>query len=144
MATKKSTKPSSLKTVYDVFKRYNNRKISVLGTKYTIYLRTAEKDKELQRNNPPCGYIYADSHYIVVNYDKLKDKAEDNFSDCLSGLYATLRHELVHAFLAESGLDWDSIVVDSGWAVNEEMVDWISKQTEKIHKAYVELGITGE
>ena len=38
-----------------------------------------------------------------------------------------LRHEIVHAFLFESGL-----AENSEWAYNEEMVDWIAKQGPKI------------
>ena len=46
-----------------------------------------------------------------------------------------LRHEIVHAFLYESGLD-----VSSEWARNEEIVDWIALQTPKLQKAFEEAG----
>ncbi|WP_461218455.1 hypothetical protein [Lapidilactobacillus salsurivasis] len=39
----------------------------------------------------------------------------------------TLRHELIHAFLYESGLD-----ANSEWARNEEIVDWIAIQFPKL------------
>lgn len=48
-----------------------------------------------------------------------------------------LRHEIVHAFLYESGLD-GSTWKTHGWAVNEEMVDWIAIQFPKILKAFQE------
>ena len=44
------------------------------------------------------------------------------------------RHELIHAFLYESGLDACS------WANNEEMVDWIAIQFPKLFKAFQEVG----
>ena len=45
------------------------------------------------------------------------------------------RHEIVHAFLFESGL-----AENSEWAQNEEMVDWIAKQGPKLIKAWQEAG----
>ena len=46
-----------------------------------------------------------------------------------------LRHEIIHAFLFESGL-----AENSEWAQNEEMVDWIAKQGPKLIKAWQEAG----
>lgn len=48
----------------------------------------------------------------------------------------TLRHEIVHAFFAESGLRECSLAFDNGWAMNEEMVDWIALQGEKIYAVW--------
>ena len=53
----------------------------------------------------------------------------------------TLRHEIMHAFLNESGLSDSSNRFDSAWAKNEEMVDWFAIQSPKIFKVFVELGI---
>ena len=53
----------------------------------------------------------------------------------------TLRHEIVHAFLTESGLFNNTYNVDAGWSKNEEMVDWFAIQSPKIFKVYSELGI---
>lgn len=45
------------------------------------------------------------------------------------------RHEIIHAFLYESGLSFNS-----DWAVNEELVDWIAIQFPKIAEVYEKLG----
>lgn len=47
-----------------------------------------------------------------------------------------LRHEIVHAFLNESGLAFDSHITNDAWAKNEEMVDWIAIQGAKIYNAW--------
>lgn len=52
----------------------------------------------------------------------------------------TLRHEIIHAFLSESGLEDNSNECDN-WATNEEMVDWFAIQSPKIFKLYKELDI---
>ena len=51
----------------------------------------------------------------------------------------TLRHEITHAFLYESGL-WQNSYGSKCWAQNEEMVDWFAIQEPKIHSAYIEAG----
>lgn len=44
-----------------------------------------------------------------------------------------MRHEIVHAYLYESGLAENSLSV-ANWATNEEMVDWIARQFPKIKR----------
>lgn len=51
-----------------------------------------------------------------------------------------LRHEIVHAFFNESGLKDNAGKMDCAWSKNEEMVDWIAIQGEKIYKAWEEAG----
>ena len=46
-----------------------------------------------------------------------------------------LRHELIHAFLFESGMDQSSAAHEA-CAVNEEMIDWMAIQMPKIMAAY--------
>ncbi|MFD1464645.1 hypothetical protein ACFQ4L_00875 [Lapidilactobacillus mulanensis] len=41
------------------------------------------------------------------------------------------RHELIHAFLCESGL-----AENSDWAQNEEVVDWIARQFPKLFETF--------
>jgi len=51
-----------------------------------------------------------------------------------------LRHEILHAFMFESGLGYNfhaTDVID----VNETMVDWFAIQYPKIKQVFVELGI---
>lgn len=44
-----------------------------------------------------------------------------------------LRHELIHAFFCEAGLD--------DYSSNEQLVDWIAIQSPKIFKIFQELEI---
>lgn len=55
-----------------------------------------------------------------------------------------LRHEIMHAFLNESGLSESSNQHDGAWAKNEEMVDWYAIQSPKIFAVYQSLDILGE
>ena len=52
----------------------------------------------------------------------------------------TLRHEIIHAFLHESGLSDSTMQSPRGWAKNEEMIDWIAFQGPKIYEVWEEVG----
>ena len=51
-----------------------------------------------------------------------------------------IRHEIIHAFLYESGLAENSLSA-SAWGKNEEMVDWMAVQSPKIFRAFREAGV---
>ena len=111
--------------------------VNVLGTKYTIERRTKEQDLRLQKVDGYCDYT---SKIIVCVKHSEKDKDImdlDNFKPIYNRI---LRHELIHAFIYESGLWGDSFGV-SRWAENEEMTDWIAMQFPKIYKVFSELEI---
>ena len=50
-----------------------------------------------------------------------------------------LRHEIIHAFLSESGLEASGNSFGGSWAQNEEMVDWIAIQAPKLFAAFSEV-----
>ena len=53
----------------------------------------------------------------------------------------TLRHELIHAFLNESGLSDSSNCYEGAWTKNEEMVDWFAIQSPKIFEVFKEVSV---
>lgn len=71
-----------------------------------------------------------DKIHFVFNDEEEKD----------SYAKSCLRHEIVHAFLNESGLKESASKCDI-WSKNEEMVDWIAIQFPKILKVYEQLKI---
>lgn len=106
--------------------------VNVLGAEYRIKYKTPKKDKRL---NDIGGYIDFYSKLIVIN--KRKDGELNDYKPYFK---KELRHEIVHAFLYESGLAFNTFCVDGAWALNEEMVDWFAIQGDKIHKAWQEAG----
>ena len=115
--------------------------IDILGTKYKVYTDVpVDKDEGLINR---FGYTSAVERKIVVA-DLNTVEGWNQESDAVKQLQVehTLRHEVVHAFIHESGLWGSSLGVDA-WAVNEEMVDWIALQFPKILKVYQKLGCTG-
>lgn len=110
-------------------------KVKILGTEYEI-ISVEETNDNLEKYpllKDNSGYTDITTKQIYI----LKYKnTEDTFKD-LDVLYKkTLRHELIHAFLYESGLFNNS---NGDWAKNEEVVDWIAIQFEKLLGAFIEL-----
>lgn len=106
--------------------------VNILGTDYEIITQTEEENPKL---NGAYGLCEMYSHKIV-----LRDiKEEPNFYENLEAFKRkVVRHEVVHAFFAESGLR-----NNSDYAENEELVDWIAIQFPKMVKVMSELNVLG-
>lgn len=103
----------------------NEYNISVLGTEYLLKLTNKLKDYGLENCD---GYHDFTTKVCAV------DISENHDSNAIGdiGVYIkqVIRHELIHAFLSESGLN------DESWANNEEIVDWIAFMFPKMLKAF--------
>ena len=104
-------------------------KINILGTEWEIEIHSADEDKNLRD-----GDAYADwtERKIVI-----QNPGEMSFSIALPDVYIknVLRHEIIHAYLYESGLSGNTFSVNS-WADNEEMVDWFARMVPKMVKTF--------
>ena len=115
-------------------------KISVLGTSYTIRKRKYDADPLFEKRSWD-GYCSENTKEIVhcdmTTFPGWEDETPEAVERCEK---ATLRHEIVHAFLNESGLSYSSSRNNNPWAKNEEMVDWIALQGPKIYEAWKKAG----
>jgi hypothetical protein len=116
----------------------SEEEINVLGTIYTIEYKSILKDDKLGEME---GYtdLYK-KHIVIGNIEEreyFKNEPKEKITKVKNKI---LRHEIVHAFLYESGLDANSNKAYS-WAENEEMVDWFAIQSPKIMKVFKELKI---
>lgn len=108
----------------------NKAMVHVLGEVYTIKVIDPATDAKL--NGRRDGYTDTTIKECVV--DNMLEHDPDNKANMEEYKKSVIRHELIHAFLYESGLD-----AASGWAMNEEMVDWIALQFPKLMKAFKEV-----
>ena len=112
--------------------------VNILGTPYTITIKKYNDDEAFSKEGID-GYCYSHTHQIVVCDMSTYKGWEHEPVEVIEGQQKeTLRHEIVHAFLNESGLKSNSNSVDNAWARNEEMVDWIAIQGQKIYAAWQE------
>ena len=107
-------------------------KINVLGTKYTIEERTEHEDEFLKKFD---GYCDKTSKRIVI----VKEKADSELDNWRVYRNQCLRHEIIHAFMIESGLqnDWQH---PNEFGHDETTIDWIAIQFPKMLKAFKEAG----
>lgn len=110
--------------------------INILGTEWTI-ITCEEKESELLNGKNRDG-VTDDSIKTMYVCEK---KPDCELQDYEMWKKLSLRHEIFHAFLFESGLDTSSYIYNEPWAINEEMVDWFAIQAPKIFKVFQELDI---
>ena len=106
-------------------------KVNILGTEYTIIECSSEEDSLLKRID---GYCDKTTKKIVVTTAEPDCELED------FDVYRRkiLRHEIIHAFLFESGLHENMKHPSNGH--DEEMIDWFAAQYPKIEKIFKEVG----
>jgi len=107
--------------------------VDILGAEYAIVIRSEADDKKLEYCDGYCDWTVK---LIAV---KKQEREDDSLHDLALMEKQVLRHEIVHAFLLESGLGHNTIY-GGAWAVNEELVDWIALQGPKIYAAWQEAG----
>lgn len=97
--------------------------ITVLGTVYMIKQRTEEEDVNLVKTD---AYTDSSTKEIVVNVNMMEGAT---IAEPLTYYKKVMRHEIIHAYLEESGLadnaNWDDYH-------NEQLVDWIAIQVPKM------------
>lgn len=106
-------------------------KINILGTEWELKDKTEEQEPKLETCDGYCDHT---SKEIVI---RILEPDKNSVSDLEYYRRKVMRHEIIHAFLFESGLHNNSEAVDA-WATNEEMVDWIAFQGPKIYKVWQE------
>lgn len=112
-----------------------NCKVNILGTEWDIEFKSEKDDPSLIDKD---GYTDESIKKIVI------DNMDVILTDSKKNLYAykkrVIRHEIIHAFLIESGMDGNGNGCEH-WELNEEMVDWFAIQSPKIFKIFQTLDI---
>ena len=102
-------------------------KANILGTTYKIKRKNL-KDADVD------GWFDGTSKTIVIRKDNYNNVG--NFEYLMK---KQLRHEIIHAFLYESGLDCNFEHLQQ-FGHEETIVDWIAIQFPKIYEIYKEVG----
>ena len=105
-------------------------KINISGSEWTIQYRDVETDPILLNGNG--GYTDPSVNLIVI----ANRKKSDDVADFKEIQKRYLRHEIVHAFLYESGLGADFAHPEFGH--EETMINWIAIQFPKILEVFNE------
>lgn len=104
--------------------------IDILGTKYEVKRATESEEPRLKDVTGLTDWTSKKIVLLDIDSGVTLEKADVY-------LKKVCRHEIVHAFLLESGLHECSGESEC-WAANETMVDWFARQGPKIYKAWQE------
>lgn len=108
--------------------KMETKKINILGSEYTLKVCSDAEEPRLDGCDGFCDETTKE--LFAESYSKSGDDPT-----CKANLQVQTnkvkRHEIIHAFLFESGL-----AENSAWAQNEEMVDWIAIQFPKLLEAF--------
>ena len=110
--------------------------VNILGTEYEIVFKDYNKCEEFKRRSIDGYCDCVNRELYVCNMRTYPDLKNEKESYCKKIEKRILRHEIIHAFLNESGLADSSFCYNESWATNEEMVDWIANQGIKLYKAW--------
>lgn len=115
--------------------------VKILGTAYKVRLCVPyDKDPDLKGK---FGYTsFPEKLIVVADICTIPGWEEASDNEILDTFLTTIRHEIIHAYLAESGLSGSSASA-SCWAMNEEMVDWFAIQFPKILETFKKLDCIG-
>ncbi len=108
-----------------------NTKVDVLGTEYTLTVCSEKDEPRLQGMNGFCDD--STKEMVVDSFADVENELESK-KNLLRQVKKNIRHEIIHAFLFESGL-----AENSEWAQNEEMVDFFAIQFPKLLRAFREV-----
>ena len=117
-----------------------DKTVNILGTEYRIEIHKKSEDEFMKKANSDA-YCAEYGKFIVIADVTEKEYFPDSTVEEQSEFRKELlRHEIIHAFLNESGLSASASIPAGAWAKHEEMVDWIAIQFPKIMKAFQEVG----
>lgn len=112
-----------------------NKTVNILGTEYAIKRKKEDEDDKLKENDGYCDSSTKEIVLLIYEDDVMNKNSMEQYYK------QVLRHEIVHAFLSESGLESNAGKYNNSWAYNEEMIDWFAIQSPKIFKVFQELDI---
>ena len=105
-----------------------SKQISILGANYTLIVTNKTDDSRLETCDGLCDETVKE--LLVDNYINCADDPTSKKNLAVQ-IQKNKRHEIIHAFLFESGL-----AENSSWAQNEEMVDFFAIQFPKLLEAF--------
>ncbi len=115
--------------------------VCIMGTPWRVCVAPMKTDKRLDDCD---GFTDKTSKLIMVEDCRQKS----NLDHPLFYMRKVIRHEIIHAFLIESGLD--ECMMHRKYGHEEQMVDWFAHQFHKIRnvvencEALLEKAITDE
>lgn len=110
-----------------------SRFIDILGTTYEILFVDCNEEPRMKNKD---GFVDKTQRKIYIS----KYNEESGFKNWKEYEAEIMRHEIIHTFMIESGLDnnWQH---PNEFGHDETTIDWFAMQWHKINKIFLNLGI---
>ncbi len=110
-----------------------NKTVNILGTEYEVIMDAPD---EMLPEDADGAMDHSVKRIVVAKFESNRNSIKD------LAVYRkkVLRHEVIHAFLFESGL-WNNSGNVTAWGQSEEITDWFAIQSPKIMKVFEELEV---
>lgn len=120
------------------------RKVDILGTRYSVY-RVASGENEYMEKLHYGGLCTTIDHRIYILDLSTTEGWGGETEEVRKSMEAcTLRHEVIHAFLNESGLQWNSFAPENAWAKTKKWWTGLQFRHRKSSKSIRNWGVLGE
>lgn len=114
----------------------NQKEVIILGQTYKVHELAPEDENAME--DGVQGYTDWTTHEIAVR-GSLRNPHPNGLADREALFKKVLRHEIIHAFLFESGMtgfdEWSGC-----YATNEVLVDWIAVNCPKMLRVFEDVG----
>ena len=107
--------------------------VNILGTEYEVIMDAPD---EMLPEDADEAMDHSVKRIVVAKFESNRNSIKD--LDVYRKKF--LRHEVIHAFLFESGL-WNNSGNVTAWGQSEEITDWFAIQSPKIMKVFEELEV---
>lgn len=107
--------------------------VNILGTEYEVVLDAPD---EMLPENADGAMDCTIKRIVVAKFESDRNSVKD--LDAYRK--RVLRHEIIHAFLYESGL-WNNSGDVTAWGQSEEITDWFAIQSPKIMRVFEEMEV---
>lgn len=107
-----------------------DKTVDILGALYTIHFDVPEE--KMPEGADGC----MDQSIHTIKIAKF-ESGRNSLMDLDSYRKKVLRHEIIHAFLYESGV-WNNSGTSEAWGCDETITDWIAIQSPKLFRTFKE------
>ncbi len=113
----------------------NVHAFDVLGSKWTLWFEDESSSPRYQKHNGWCDNSTKQCHVCYRTKNEMMPENPYEFYNSIA------RHEIIHAFLYESGIVNAAIIRTNKWCKDEMMIDWMAAQMPKIYEVFKQLNI---
>lgn len=109
--------------------------VNILGATWSVHFENVESNPRYEKHNGWCDNSTKQCHIGFRPKNLMSPENPYEFYNSIA------RHEIIHAFLYESGIVNAAIIRTNKWCKDEMMIDWMAAQMPKIYEVFKQLNI---